>query len=283
MNRKGTMGDYKAVFTDLDGTLLDEQGRVCPGTREVLDRLHARGVPVFVATGRSVCATEKAVADLALRTPWICYNGAVVFEPATREWLRHETIDDSVTSSLLEIAHAHALFYFIFHQDQKVTLPPRYDFQAEFYGRMENIREVYRFEDLPRRSVTKVSIFTPGGEDDRPVLDFLDGLEQEHYVERFPMGTIPGFREFDFHTTDIHSLAGGKGAGMRFVMERLGLGPSEVIAIGDHRNDLSMLEEAGLAIAMSDAPPDLLAVADRVIDHAEGEGVGRFLAEMFDV
>jgi len=277
------MSDYKAVFTDLDGTLLDEGGRVSPSTRSALERLHARGVPVFVATGRSVCATEMAVADLTLRTPWICYNGAVVYEPSTREWLRHETIDDDVTSALLEVAHTHALFYFLYHRDEKVTLPPRYDFQADFYGRMENFREVARFEDLPRRSVTKLSIFTPGGDHDRALLEFLAGLEREHYVERFPMRTIPGFREFDFHTTDVHSLAGGKGAGMRFVMERFGLESSEVIAIGDHRNDLSMLEEAGLAVAVGNAPPDLLAAADRVIDHEDGEGVGRFLAEMFDL
>ena len=277
------MGDYKAVFTDLDGTLLDEQGRVSAPSRDALARLKARGLPVFVATGRSVCATESAVTDLDLQTPWICYNGAVVYEPATREWLRHETLDDEVTEALLEVAHAHALFYFLYHQDEKVTLPPRFDFQADFYGRMENIREVARFEDLPRRSVTKLSIFTSGGEHDRAVLDLLAGLEKEHYIERFPMGTIPGFREFGFHTMDVHSFAGGKGAGMRYVMERFGLDPSEVIAIGDHRNDLSMLEEAGLAVAVGDAPPELLAAADRVIDHDEGKGVGHFLAEMFDL
>ena len=277
------MSDYKAVFTDLDGTLLDEQGQVSPATREVLARLHARGIPVFIATGRSVCATLSAVGSLGLSNPFICYNGAVVYDPVTGEWLRHETLDDEVTAGLLDVAHAHALFYFLYHRDEKVTLPPRHDYQADFYERMENMREVHRFEDLPRRSVTKISIFTPGGEHDRAVLDFLAGLDREHYVERFPMGSIPGFREFDFHATDVHPLAGGKGAGMRFVMERSDLDASEVIAIGDHRNDLSMLEEAGLAVAVGDAPPDLLAAADRVIDHGEGEGVGRFLAEIFGV
>jgi HAD superfamily hydrolase (TIGR01484 family) len=59
----------KAVFTDLDGTLLDEQG-VSPGTRDALDGLRARGIPVFVATGRSVCATAVA----RVSNPFICYT-----------------------------------------------------------------------------------------------------------------------------------------------------------------------------------------------------------------
>ncbi len=278
-----SMASYKAVFTDLDGTLLHEDGKISPQTQEVLVRLRARGVPVFIATGRSVCATKAAVGGLGLDTPFICYNGTVVYDPLTSDWLRHETLDDRVAQGLIEVAHENALFYFVFHKDSKVTLPPRYPFQSDFYGRLENMRIVPRFEDLPRRSVTKVSIFTPEDDGDRVVIEYLERHGSDHYIERFPMGSIPGFRDFTFHTTDVHARAGGKGAGMRFVMARYGLDPSEVIAIGDHRNDLSMLLEAGLAVAVGDAPPEVLAAAHRVIDHDDGEGVGRLLAEIFDL
>ncbi|MFQ5459019.1 MAG: HAD hydrolase family protein, partial [Myxococcota bacterium] len=238
---------------------------------------------VIIATGRSVCATQAAIGDIGLETPFVCYNGAVVYDPLTRDWLRHETIDDRLTDDLLALCESHALFYFVFHEDAKVTLPPRYDFQSDFYGRLENIRHVDRVEDLPRESVTKLSIFTPGNEPDEAVLRFLERGKAEHYVESFPMNTVPGFRDLDFYATDVHARAGGKGAGVRFVMERYTLRPEEVIAIGDHHNDLSMLQAAGLPVAMSDAPPDLIVCADRVIDHEAGNGVARFLTGIFNL
>lgn len=277
------MPKYKAVFTDLDGTLLNEDGKVTTKTRNVIARLRARGIPLFVATGRSVCATELAFSGTGIETPFVCYNGAVVYDPLSRQWLRHETIDDHVSLDLLNLCEKHALFYLVFHEDTKVTLPPRYDSQRAFYGRLENIRHVDRVEDIPRRSVTKFSIFTKGDARDLAILSYLESADFEHYVERFRMNTIPGFREFDFQATDIHARAGGKGAGVRFVMERYALRPEEVIAIGDHRNDVSMLREVGLPVAMSDAPHELKECAERIIDHEAGDGVARFLARIFDL
>ncbi|MDP3940544.1 MAG: HAD family hydrolase [Deltaproteobacteria bacterium] len=277
------MPEYRAVFTDLDGTLLNEQGKITPETLDVLARLQARGIPLFVATGRSVCATKAALQQIDLRTPFVCYNGAVVYDPVSDEWLRHEKIDDHVTEELLAICESHALFYLVFHEDAKHTLPPRYDYQTAFYDRLENIRHVEAFDELPRRSVTKFSIFTADGDGDRAILGYLEQREDEHYVERFHISTIPGFREFSFHSTDVHARAGGKGAGVRFVMERHGFAREEIVAIGDHRNDVSMLEVAGLGVAMNDAPPELLAHADEIIDHEAGNGVARLLTRLFDL
>lgn len=277
------MPKYRAVFSDLDGTLLNEEGKTTPETREVLHRLAARGIPLFVATGRSVCATQAVVRELDLRTPLVCYNGAVVYDPASGEWLRHEKLEDRVTGELLDLCKSHALFYLVFHEDAKHTLAPRYDYQTAFYGRLENIRPVASFEDLPRRSVTKFSIFTHDGEGDREILGFLEERGDAHYVERFRINTIPGFREFEFHATDVHARAGGKGEGVRFVMERYGLEREEIVAIGDHRNDVTMLETAGLGVAMNDAPPELLEHADEVIDHEAGNGVARLLTRLFDL
>ena len=280
---KTGMQKYKAVFTDLDGTLLNEDGKVTTETRNVIARFRARDIPFFVATGRSVCATEIAISDTGIETPFICYNGAVVYDPLSRVWLRHETIDDHVTQELLDLCEKHALFYLVFHEDIKVTLPPRYDFQSALYRRLENIRHVDRVADIPNRAVTKFSIFTKEDEPDQAILNYMNSGDDELYVERFRMNTIPGFREFDLQTTDVHARAGGKGAGVRFVMERYGLRADEVIAIGDHRNDVSMLREAGLPVAMSDAPPELKDCAELIIDHEAGDGVARFLARIFDL
>ena len=277
------MSKYKAVFSDLDGTLLDEEGKVRPSARAVVAQLRARGIAFFVSTGRSVCAALGAVGDLGLDTPFICYNGAVVYDPRSGAWLRHETINDRVTAELLDVAEAHALFYLVFHEDTKLTLPPRFDYQSEFYGRLENLRHVSRFEDLPRRGITKFSIYTKEDEGDQVLLDHLENTSDDHYVERFWLNTIPGFRDFAFRTTDVHARAGGKGAGLRFVMQRYGIDRTETIAIGDHMNDLSMLEEAGLAVAVGNSLPLLTAAADHVIPHANGDGVARFLSETFDL
>ena len=149
--------------------------------------------------------------------------------------------------------------------------------------RLENIRHVRRFEDLPRNSVTKFSIYTEDGDGDRVILDHLEDRGDDHYIERFWLKSIPGFRDFNFRSTDVHARAGGKGAGMRFVLERYGIASEETIAIGDHMNDLTMLQEAGLAVAVGDAPARLKAAADRVISHADGEGVALFLSETFDL
>jgi hydroxymethylpyrimidine pyrophosphatase-like HAD family hydrolase len=73
-----------------------------------------------------------------------------------------------------------------------------------------------------------------------------------------------------------------KWAGIRHVAARHGIRDEEIVAIGDDVNDLHMVRHAGLGVAMGNARPELLAVADRVIGHNRDEGLAAFLEELVD-
>ena len=83
----------QAFACDLDGTLIGKDGVLRPRTRAAISRAQAAGVPVLVATGRMFRSVERYLADAGIQEPVVCYQGAAVVDPATREFLLHEPLD----------------------------------------------------------------------------------------------------------------------------------------------------------------------------------------------
>ncbi|MBL8235253.1 MAG: HAD-IIB family hydrolase, partial [Bryobacterales bacterium] len=78
---------YRAILLDLDGTLLDEAGRVHPENARALRDLEARGGRVMIATGRSTASTIPIVDEIGLQTPAVTFNGAGLWCPVQRRML----------------------------------------------------------------------------------------------------------------------------------------------------------------------------------------------------
>lgn len=265
---------YRAVLLDLDGTLLDRAGRISARTRAAVGAAVEAGFEVWIATGRSVCATRGFHRELGLRTPACCYNGAVLYCGETERWLAHLPLEDDLAGDLVSFCIERDLFFVVFHDDWKHALEPSRAEHRRFFELLEQTRVVERAA-VPVRGATKVS-FAAEPED----LAAFEGrfAGRARYEERFPVRAIPGFEGFTFVVCDVLSgRCRGKAEAVHFLERERGIAPGEVIAVGDQLNDLRMLRAAGLAVAMANAPEEVRGEADLVIGRHDEDGVAAFL------
>lgn len=264
---------YRALLLDLDGTLLDRRGELGPANRAAVRAAVDAGLEVWIATGRSVASTRRTYAALELATPACCYNGAVLYDGRSNRWLRHLALADDALAELVAFALARDLFFVIFHDDWKYTLGAATPEKAAFLDLLENVRVVER-ERLPRTGATRFSF---AGEPS-DVLAFEQMLRAHPlYAVRFPVAVIPGCEGLSFVVVDLHAPCRGKAEAIHFLEEERGIARDEVIAVGDHLNDLPMIRAAGLGVAMGNAPDEVKREADLVIGRHDEDGVARFV------
>jgi HAD superfamily hydrolase (TIGR01484 family) len=247
---------------DLDGTL-----------REVR-RVAALGHEVMIATGRSVSMTLPVVERLGLTSAYVvCANGAIVLgrDPAAPLGYATafvETFDPSEVLTTIS-GHLEGASYAVEDADGV------FRFTGTFpEGALAASRQKVPFDELLHVQATRVVVISPG----HAIEDFLAVVEEMglHKVS-YNVGWTAWL--------DIAPDGVNKGTGLQDVTERLGIPVSGVIAIGDGRNDIDMLEWAvaggGVGVAMGQAPDEVAAVATERTGTDLDDGVASTLARHF--
>jgi Cof subfamily protein (haloacid dehalogenase superfamily) len=201
----------------------------------------------------------------------VCYQGAVVADPATGEFLLHVPIPLAAAREAMD-AVLTAGFHLNCYVDDLLYVAEVTP-EARRYADFQHL-EIHAVGDLRKwldRDPTKL------GADRDP--DALDELEEE-LVPRFAgrlfiSKSLPYFLEFAH--PDV-----SKGSGLAFVAERLGFGPEETVACGDGENDRELLDWAGFGVAVANAHDDVLARADLVVPSVQEEGVAVLLESYLD-
>jgi hydroxymethylpyrimidine pyrophosphatase-like HAD family hydrolase len=253
------------VALDIDGTILDLGEQLSPAVRAAVGAVAAAGVQVVLATGRSVFSVEPVLHTLGLGDGCsIASNGAVLFQYHPVEVLATTTFDprpavemvlDRVPDALVAVE--------VVGDGYRVN---RHFPAGEINGRMW-IEDV---DQLVSEPVTRVIIRDPQSS----ATDFvrLAGSLGLHGINYYV-----GYTAW----LDLAPDGVSKASALRSVAERLGVNRADVLAIGDGRNDLEMLEWAGRGVAMGQAPDEVKAAADAVTGTLEEDGAATELARWF--
>jgi len=201
----------------------------------------------------------------------VCYQGAVVADPTSGDFLLHVPIPLPEAREAMEAVLA-AGFHLNCYVDDllyvaEVTL------EARRYADFQHL-EIHAVGDLRAwldRPPTKlVAVGDP---------DALDALEKElkpRFAGRlFISKSLPYFLEFAHPEVS-------KASGLAFVAERDGFGPEQTVACGDGENDRELLDWAGFGVAVANAHEDVLARADLVVPSVQEEGVALLLETYLD-
>ncbi len=242
-----------------------------PRTQEALAAVRAAGSHVIVVTGRMFRATQPYLAQAELDDPVVCYQGAVVADPATGDFLLHVPIPLAAARDAMDAVIA-AGFHLNCYVDDELYVA-EINAEAERYSKFQSI-PVHAVGDLRgwlQHDPTKlVAVGDP---------DALGELEKElkpRFAGRlFISKSLPYFLEFAH--PDV-----SKGSGLAFVAERLGFSAAETVACGDGENDRELLDWAGFGVAVANAHPDVLARADLVIPTVQEEGAAALLEAYLD-
>jgi Cof subfamily protein (haloacid dehalogenase superfamily) len=211
------------------------------------------------------------LAEAGLEDPVVCYQGAVVADPATGEFLLHEPIPLAEAREAIAAVEAEGFGLNCYVGDELYVADetPEALRYAEF--QRLPIHPVGPLLDWLSEPPTK--LVTIGDPD---ALDALEArlkarLDGRLYISK----SLPYFLEFARDGVT-------KASGMEFTAQRLGFTAAETVAFGDGENDVELLEWAGRSFAVANAHPRALAAADAVCPSVDEEGVARTIERLLD-
>jgi len=242
-----------------------------PRTRAAIARTRAAGVHVVVVTGRMFRAVRPYLVEAGLDDPVVCYQGAVVADPRSGEFLRHVPIPRPVALEAIDAVVAAGFHVNCYVDDELYVaeVTPEARAYADFQGL--EIHAVGALRDWLHDDPTKLVAVG-----DARALDELEAELKPRFAGRlFVSKSLPFFLEFAH--PDV-----SKGSGLQFVADRLGFTSAETVACGDGENDRELLDWAGYGVAVANAHDDILARADLVVDDVEHEGVATLLEAYLD-
>lgn len=263
---------YRMVCVDLDGTTLTTDKRLTSRTKNILEHLDAHGVPVIIATGRAIYSVRELFYDVRLSHPVVTLNGAVIFEGLSGSVLYYEKIDEQALLKLLMLAEKDARIENMLLEALNGYYVRRYDeeVQKTFADYRKIPPRTLDVQSLSDEAVTNL-LLRPRDEDKAYVhAQLQEALNGEIYFAKTSWTWIEGIR------AGVH-----KAQAMRTVARRLGIPLEAVVAFGDEWNDVEMLQEAGLGIAMENGSELAKAAADLIAPSNDEEGVARMLEEIF--
>lgn len=270
---------YKLLVSDLDSTLLCEPGYLGEVNQRAIEELVARGVTVVPCTGRTIMETPAEIRDNPLIRYYIQSDGAVVYDKKTKERI-NLCMTREESNLLFDIFNRYINRIWVRFEGnvyQQSELPTD-DFCAEFdtepgflCARSLNARLIDDFEATCRKmdGIEMVSAF------------FRNNREMECFFAEIEATGLFSYAHNDvIPNCHVFSKRAGKGNAIKKLMERLHYTKEETICVGDGTNDVTMLREAGLGLAVSNACPILLAEADAVI-CSNREHVARYILEHY--
>ncbi|MCX6046241.1 MAG: HAD family hydrolase [Chloroflexi bacterium] len=248
----------KVAAIDLDDTLLCNDGTVTLRTLQTLRAWRAQGNHIIIATGRPR-RTVGTVLPLELQdAPLISYNGAEIH-------INGEKIYDNLISAAATLEIVTRLLDAVPH--------------AEIGLEIDNVLYLNR-PSTRARLHTVANLLEIATQPAAKVLVFGDELSG---VEAITTSLPPGAQALyssRYRFLQILAQNVDKAEALRFLLPQWGLTPEQMVAFGDDTNDVEMVRISGLGVAMSNAVPEVLAVADRITTTNEEDGVAIVLEEL---
>ncbi len=221
---------------------------------------------MLLVTGRMFRSVRPYAAAVGIVDPLVCYQGAVVAEPVSGVWLRHEPIPLELAREAIAAVQAEGYPLNCYVGDELYVA--EHTAASEAYASFQHL-EVHAVGDLlewldepPTKLVAVGDPVELDGVKERIVAHFGDRM----YISK----SLPHFLEFA-------SPEVTKASGLQFVADHLGFTAAETVAFGDGENDIEMLDWAGYAVAVANAHERVLAEADFVCPPCEEEGVAQVL------
>ena len=253
---------YDLLVSDVDGTLVDKEKRLTPGTIAAVDRLRAAGMHFTIISARPRSGMMPIAETLAIDGPMAAFNGGIVFHrDGTVD--SHDVIDPAVARGVFDVLEGAPVDTWVFAGDRWHSSTDR-GVHVEHERVASNQREVVTadFASLLDRAdkITFVS-------DEPAVLQALHARIDARFAGRATVA------QSQTYYLDITALAANKGAGIEALAKAAGVPLARVVAIGDQANDLPMLARAGLSIAMGNAPAAVQEKAAHVTSANDADGV----------
>jgi hypothetical protein len=264
---------FDLVVLDLDGTILDlyHHRPISAPVQAAIAAVQAAGIPVTIATGRTLDYVRAHVAHLGITTPVVTTQGAIIGDPITGHILYEADIPLDLARRAVAWLDDHGYVTALYFSDDAGRIAiyqnrqgPEPDFYEHVFGSPRTLHP--RFADLL------------DGNSARPPLKFIivedEATAGVDLVSELRAAFSPGLNITRTHPRLVEGTAQGidKGVGVVRLCAILGVDPQRTLAIGDSDNDIPILRAVGYAVAMGNASPGVLEAAHWVAPSVEEDG-----------
>ena len=254
----------RLLICDMDGTLLDSSGKVSRENKEALYRFVEGGGLFTVATGRMEKSVMQYLPELPVNVPAIVYNGAAIYDFKADNLLWQSNLDPRVVEPVRQVVEKFPEIGIEFYHGGRTY----FSMQNE-YTHAHMIRENFKpiiteMENIPQPWFKIILAWEP--KKLPAVEEFLKSFDEpfrQVYSE-------PQFLELLNRNTS-------KGDALKVLTRMLGLSSCCVVAMGDNLNDVELLQEAGIGIAVENAHGVLKAAADLCCSHHNSNAVSEVI------
>lgn len=253
----------KALFFDIDGTLVSFNTHKVPqSTVAALRKAHSEGHKIIISTGRPYMIINNLgpLQDDGLIDGYITMNGAYCF--IGDNVLYRKPISREEVATLSEICRKKG-YACIFVSERDIHVVQPNDEVKKIFNEFLHVESIppADFKDVEGKEIYQMTAFFDE-EDEEEIKREAPGCEFNRWYPTF---------------VDITAKGTTKAKGIGVVMQHLGLPETESIAFGDGGNDVPMLEEAGIGVAMGNSTPEVQAHADFVTDTVDNDGIAKAL------
>lgn len=271
----------KLLFFDIDGTLAYPRHAPSPATIDAIHKAQENGHKVFISTGRTWDSIPPAVAAIGFDGGIYSAGGIVMLGNTI---LAQHHMSEQVSSAILNLLHSKPVCYTLETVAGRFNTENGQDILAQ--TDMTNVSDdMQRFAvavildstTLPMSSysgqpIFKIAYYSPDQSMTEQLTAELKGIAK---VVEFD--NIPGF---PLNMGEISDFSVNKGLAMLDVCHHFEKTAADCIAFGDSMNDAEILTAAGLGIAMGNADEKVKAIADKVCDRCENDGIAKALQEL---
>ncbi len=268
---------YKLVCIDIDGTLLNSKSKITDTTKAAIKEAHNQGVHIVVSTGRMYTDAAYYSDLVGVKSPVIASNGAFIKEKDKGEIIYQSVLGEQLALEILEVFRSYrispffctphkfyygSIFFKLFYFLAQLSGQRRNVLDTEYVPSWQRWRKVLRQE---RENIVKCEVIHRNIHSLGP---FRERLQRINHLEIINSSK---------HNIELTAKGVSKGRAVQILADFYQVEREAVLAIGDSENDVSMLEYAGMGIAMGNAAAVVKQKADYVTDTNDRDGVAKAL------
>lgn len=264
--------EYKIIILDIDGTLVNSEKIITPNTLNVLTELQKSGKKVALASGRPVQGIWNHAKNLGLDTFGgyiLAYNGGAVIDAKTGNTIYSKYFPNELIPEICKEIQDKNITINTYENDYIIegnALNKYSDIEAKIVG-MET-KFVNNFAEYVNFDINKLLL---AGDPD-------EILELEKTFSKRYKGVIGVFKS-EAYFLELVPLNVDKAQSIDVLLNKIGIKQEECIACGDGYNDITMIQYAGLGVAMKNAIEEVRNVADIIADTNDNDGVAKILKQ----
>lgn len=262
---------YKLIASDYDYTLAPTPQKASRRTTDAIEAFIKKGGYFVVATGRMTHGILSNLGAIKTNAPLVCYQGAKIIDLHSGKAIKDFPIDNQTALTLVGELTDKKIPYSLYYDDE-LFVPEEYEYLRDYVKR-NNISynlfpEMLNFLRDGEKMPTKVI----------SIMEAQQAIEYEKEFSAKYMDKLSVTRSAA-NFLEFNSINAKKGLAVKYIADSLGISANEVICFGDSTNDASMLQYAGLGVAVGNAMEELKAIADLVCDTCANDGVAKVIEQ----